>query len=73
MSAGYEKMERVFTTRRLRRVRLKRVFEGRRDALHALQDVRDADRWPTFPKDYGRAVVRYMRARKAWRAFRGWT
>lgn len=53
----------------LRRKRLKAVFEGRKAKLGTLQDIG----WPHVDaKVYGRAVVTYTRARKAWRAFRGW-
>jgi hypothetical protein len=48
--------------RATRRARLKLVFEGRKRQLDEAKGSRA----------YGRAVVKYTRARRAWRAFRGW-
>ena len=68
----------------LRRHRLKSVFEGRKKELamarfnnikwselsfddYCKSKLAQPDRW-----NYSNAVIKYTRARKAWRAIRGW-
>lgn len=46
-----------------RKQRLKMVYEGRKRQLEAARQTGDS---------YGYCVTRYDRARRAWRAFRGW-
>jgi hypothetical protein len=57
----------------LRWRRLKAVFEGRKRQL----DEINADRtWPPTAEirnAYAKAVIKYTRARTAWRAIRGWS
>jgi hypothetical protein len=57
--------------------RLRALFEGRRDALQDFHPK--AERlgyaWPyplEYNRTYGSLVVKYTRARTAWRAARGW-
>lgn len=61
----------------VRFARLKTLFEGRRAALrnfHPRAKELGYD-WPyplEYSRTYGDLVVKYTRARKAWRAARGW-
>lgn len=50
----------------LRYSRLKKVFEGRK------QQLEDAREPGAHQHAYGKAVRKYIRARIAWRAARGW-
>lgn len=54
-----------------RRARLKAVFEGRKKVLDGLW-AKFANGGSPNPAAYSRAVIKYQKARKAWRAFRGW-
>ena len=59
----------------LRRMRLKKVFEGRKAQLETVR-AHSAMHWPPDRKSeraYARAIKKYTRARCAWRAFRGWS
>lgn len=67
-----------FTTRNLkpwqyaiRKRRLKCVFEGRKEQLQQANNGNIP--YPHLPAShqYGRAVTKYVRARNAWRAIRG--
>lgn len=61
------------TVNDLRFKRLKLVFEGRQ---RQLEKVRDMSGWlPNYEERcaYSRAVHKYTKARKAWRAARGWS
>ena len=50
----------------LRFARLKMVFEGRKKQFTTAREP------GAHPHAYGTAVVKYVRARTAWRAARGW-
>jgi len=50
-----------------RKQRLKAVFEGRKKHLDMLRELMHG------PSHYSSAVIKYQRARVAWRRFRGWT
>jgi hypothetical protein len=52
----------------LRRERLRRIIEGRREQLNEMRHRS----WPPSAatmRDYNVALAKYIRARKAWRAF----
>ncbi len=54
------------------RRRLKLLFEGRKIQLHQLQSTPMSDRGAAFQRTYAIVVTKYVRARTAWRKFRGW-